>query len=378
MKRKLSQKAFKKILLDSYESGHLSCSALFTNLFNIFPDVYAFELKSDDKIDVNRITKDVIKEIFPNMLFTWSKATGNRITTSAIDDVDDNRDDENYMFIGNSYLESAINILTTDFICCIFAKQIAFYYKGYSLEEIQNITENILQKLPTKILTNESAKISLICSDGRDYFTTESSIKRTDIDVSLNYNDDFKSEYDKLIEFLNSRESGLALLWGIAGTGKTSLIRHLITNYPKEYILIPPGMMPHMGSPEFVSFIIGHKNSVFILEDCEQLLVDRQFNQFNNGISTILNMSDGLLSDIFNLKFICTFNSEISAIDKALTRPGRCYCNYEFKPLNKDKVKKLAEVNNIDLPEIKDMVLADLFNNNFETKTEKENKKIGF
>lgn len=377
MKRRLSQKDFKKMLLDSNDNNRLSCAKLFTHLYGVFPDIYAFNLKSGDKLDVNNIDDEILEKVFPTAQFTWSRASGSAVTTSAVDDLENEEEDE-FTYVNNSYLESALNIITDDYICSIFPEQIAFYYKDLTLDQIQVEAESLLQRLPHKPKVNEAAKISLICFDGRDYFTTESSIKATTIDLDLHYNDDFGDECTKIVEFLNSRESGLVLLHGPAGTGKTTFIRHLITNCPKEYILIPPGMMPHMGSPEFISFIISHKNSVFVLEDCEQLLVDRQFNQFNNGISTVLNMSDGLLSDIFNLKFICTFNAEISAIDPALTRPGRCYGNYKFKPLTKEKVAKLAEVNNIKLPEVKEMVLADLFNENFEAKPIEENKKIGF
>ena len=39
----------------------------------------------------------------------------------------------------------------------------------------------------------------------------------------------------------------------------------------------------------------------------------------------------------------CTFNTDIKNIDEALLRPGRCFVNYEFKPLSKDKSAKLLE-----------------------------------
>ena len=64
-------------------------------------------------------------------------------------------------------------------------------------------------------------------------------------------------------------------------------------------------------------------------------------------------MSDGLMSDIFNIKFICTFNADISKIDSALLRKGRCYANYTFKALDKDKVKHLSDKYNLGIKETK-------------------------
>lgn len=373
---RLNKKQLKDCIIKSYSHGSIQCNMFYHRIFGEYPSVYAFNLKEDDQIQVSAITNELLSKLFPNYIFTWGRASDSAQTTSAIDDYEEPFDDS-YLTIGGSYAEASINVVSQKYICCIYSGQIAFYYRDMTIEELRKEVQRIESELPKKDTESKPAKVSLICFDGRDYYTTESSIKRTTVDVDLQYNNDFKPEYEKIESFLDSRESGLVLLWGAPGTGKTTLIRHLITNIPREYILVPPGMMPHIAAPEFISFIISHKNSVFILEDCEQLLIDRQISSFNNGISTILNMSDGLLSDIFNLKFICTFNAEITAIDQALMRPGRCYANYKFDKLCKEKVIKLAEFNNIELKEPKDMALSDLFNNNFEEKP-KENKKIGF
>ena len=118
---------------------------------------------------------------------------------------------------------------------------------------------------------------------------------------------------------------------------------------------------------------------MFILEDCEQLLEDRGENQFNNAIATILNMADGLLSDIVNIKFICTFNAPITKIDPALLRKGRCMAKYEFGKLHADKVKILNDKYNLGHTEIKDMTLAEVYNPDKKDYTEETKQiKIGF
>jgi ATP-dependent 26S proteasome regulatory subunit len=103
----------------------------------------------------------------------------------------------------------------------------------------------------------------------------------------------------------------------------------------------------------------------------------REENRFGGAISNILNMSDGLMSDIFNIKFICTFNTDISNIDEALLRPGRCFVNYEFKALSKDKSTKLLESLGHKVDVQKEMTLAEIYNYDPNTiKTTK--KKVGF
>ena len=135
-----------------------------------------------------------------------------------------------------------------------------------------------------------------------------------------------------------------------------------------------------MGDPEFISYITSCRDYVFILEDCEQLLVDREENPWNNAITTILNMADGLLSDIVNIKFICTFNAKIDNIDPALLRKGRCFAKYEFNELCAEKVDRLNTKYNLGISEIKPMTLAEIYNAEKRDYSEESKKprKIGF
>ena len=371
-------KNLKNSILDSFDGPRVSSTKLFINLFDEHPNVYSFDLQQNQKIELSGVTKEMLNEIFDNVIVTWNNASGSAMSTSAVDD-EDNNDDE--IFFGLNFLQCSILVVTYQFICCIYSDSVTIFYIQHDLEWAKKEVERILTKLPRKDKDDNSAKVQLVCNNGSEYYTLKSSIKRTTINIEDSYNDDFKKEYDKLVDFLNSRESGLVLLHGQAGTGKTSLIRHLITNYPNEYIIVPNAVMSYISAPEFTGFVMEHKDSVFILEDCDTLLIDRNLNQFNNGISTILNMSDGILSDIFNLKFICTFNTDISAIDKALLRNGRCYVNYEFLPLAENKVEHLAKINQIKLPEIKKMTLADIFSKgNVEVidSSKNDDRKIGF
>lgn len=158
---------------------------------------------------------------------------------------------------------------------------------------------------------------------------------------------------------------------------KTSVIRNLITNHPAKYILITTSMAEHLAQPTFMTFMQNNKDSIFILEDCEQILVDRTAGNYSCAITNILNTADGLMSDIFNIKFICTFNADISKIDKALLRKGRCFVNYEFKELSEDKTKILLNRQGIELDSYKPMTLADIYNYT-DTDCTKQTNKIGF
>ena len=107
-------------------------------------------------------------------------------------------------------------------------------------------------------------------------------------------------------------------------------------------------------------------NSVFIIEDCENLVKSRESGDNNLIISDFLNITDGIYGDLFKMKFILTFNTDTRTIDPALLRKGRLKCKYQFGKLKGDKLKALAKKLGIeDLSEEKiktGMTLSDIFN----------------
>lgn len=213
----------------------------------------------------------------------------------------------------------------------------------------------------------------------RDGFSTNTLlIKAVDLNVKENYNDDLPD--DKIKEFLQAEnESGLLILHGKPGTGKTTYIRNLIRELnDKDFLILDSSVFDNITDSSFIQLLLEYKDCVVILEDCESMLADR--TDGNNKMASLLNLSDGILGDAFNLKFICTFNADINRIDQALLRKGRMKVKYEFKKLSKDKVKVLSDKYKLNIPEdkITDMYLSDIFNYNSDNGAQKDVKKIGF
>ena len=201
--------------------------------------------------------------------------------------------------------------------------------------------------------------------------TIESSFKDWTTNIELNYNDDVP--YQEINEEVQKEKSSLIMLYGVPGTGKSSLIKSIVNdNLNKEFIYIDSPLLTSLSNGQFLEFLNDHRGSVFILEDCEKAILDRETSG-NDTINTILNITDGIVAESLNCKLICTFNCGIDKIDKALLRAGRLSILYEFKPLTVEKAKAIY-------PEAtKEMTLADAHNatvkTDFRTKTQ---KKIGF
>ena len=364
--------------LNSY--GNLSKSAYYMQKCNCVPSVYAYSFDKR-QINLDIIDEKKLKEIFPNLIDYWSTRNQTEATTSAVDEIERDDDDEilEDVYIDGHYQDIGITVFEDNILWDIKTGGISCFFTG-SIDIIKEKIKNLLSKLPFKEEKPKEAEVKLVAYDGRDYYTITSKVKETSINLEENYNDDFIPVYNDIVKFLDQRESGLIILSGEIGSGKSYLIRHLLSQHPKEYIIVTNAIASHLANPEFVAFMLEHKDSIFILEDCEQILMDRSENSFGGAIANILNMSDGLMSDIFNVKFLCTFNADINKIDPALLRKGRCYARYEFGKLSADKVEKFCKSHNIELPEYKEMTLGELYNQDVsdDYKIDKSKKKIGF
>lgn len=205
-----------------------------------------------------------------------------------------------------------------------------------------------------------------IVTYAHNYFSLkQSQINKTSLKINQHYNDDFSPIATEIEKFLlEDNRSGLVILHGKQGTGKTSYIRHLINLGKKKMIYMGGDLIDKLSDPTFITFIRQQKNSILIVEDCEELLASRNgSNRMNAGLVNILNISDGLLSDELCIKFICTFNAPLKDMDQALLRKGRLAARYEFKELTTDKVNQLIEEEGLNIPQQKvPMTLAEIYN----------------
>lgn len=151
--------------------------------------------------------------------------------------------------------------------------------------------------------------------------------------VRKNYANKTQSEIDTLVSLLKDEtlRSGIIILNGPVGTGKSFLIRALLSDISRRQsvILSPPEyFMSNIGMMH--SVIADYTKSFVILEDLgEMLAIDSSVR--NAGItSNLLNATSGLLSLLSDTIFILTFNHDIGKLDPAFLRPGRCIGKIEI------------------------------------------------
>ena len=250
------------------------------------------------------------------------------------------------------------------------------YHDGSQDEFINNCTT--LMKRYKEKKRRKPLEINLISRGRNGLELKQLEVKRTKLDLNLFYEDDFKATSELIFKRLsNDKDKGIVLLHGIPGTGKTTYLRHLIGKIKKRILFVSPSIAGDITSPDFIQLLVNNPNSVLIIEDAENVIVDRKLSN-NGAVSNLLNVSDGLLADFLNVQIICTFNSPLTLVDSALTRKGRLIARYEFGKLGITKAQKLSDHLGFNNQIIKPMTIAEITNQH-ETEPEAEKVKvIGF
>lgn len=139
------------------------------------------------------------------------------------------------------------------------------------------------------------------------------------------------------------------VLYGDPGTGKTTFIKRMLQGIGFEdertiSVIDTPGVM---NSPELVNNIYTSKHKdIFIFEDVDRHLYSRE--EGNDIMAGLLNAAEGLASP--DVKIIISTNiKNLSDIDSALIRPGRCFKTLEFLKLEKEQQFNVRQFLGLDV-----------------------------
>jgi len=252
-----------------------------------------------------------------------------------------------------------------------------FYTESY--RETFKKLKKAIDKFKVKEEDSKEDKVNFICQYNGGMELMEKELKKLEVYPHEDY--ELSLPFEKIKIDIGSNRSGLILFTGSPGTGKSSLVRHLISICNKKFVYIPVNVAQVLSDPSFINFAMENlSNSVIIIEDAETVLADRQ-KSYNAAASTLLNLTDGLLGELLGIRVLATINTE-DGVDSALLRKGRLLSKVTFDKLGHEKAKKILKRIGKEKYEIKENTkysLAELYNVDVENgEEEKERRKIGF
>ena len=336
----------------AFGNHYIETRNLYVNKFNRQPNVAEItDVKLSTVFDLIKSKKyGKVKNIFQSNEYNWGK--------------------------NEAEYDKTIFILNHKMMISLSYDDVIIYYQNSQYEKVKAMIDEF--KNHKADCKEDDFEMNIITVSNGSLELKTINITPTELDLDLYYNDDFKVVDATIKERLGKeKDKGIILLHGLPGTGKTTYLRHLIGSLKKKVMFVSPSVASNLMNPEFMDLLIDNPNSVLVIEDAENIIMDRRFSS-QSSVSNLLNISDGLLSDCLNVQIICTFNSELSFVDSALMRKGRLIAKYEFGKLDVVKANKLSKhlglLNEITKP----MTLAEITNpedNHYEAK---QHTVIGF
>ena len=151
---------------------------------------------------------------------------------------------------------------------------VRFLYRETNLAKVEELMTGVKKFKARK--KRDKPEISLLVVSRNGIDTKSLTVSKPKLSIEDNYNSDFKEIHQTIIKRLSTKnDKGLVLLHGKPGTGKTSYIRYLISCIKKNVIFLPPNMASEITNPNLVSILIDNPNSIFVIEDAENIIMDR-------------------------------------------------------------------------------------------------------
>lgn len=193
-------------------------------------------------------------------------------------------------------------------------------------------------------------------------------------ELSGNYDGNVAKGMERLFALKSCPKERLILWHGQPGTGKTHALRALLREWQSwcDAAFITDAERFVGGAPTYlfqvsrfgggrVAAQANERSKLIILEDAGELMTTEARSMIGQGLSRLLNLTDGLMGQGLNVMVLITTNEPLSSMHPAVVRPGRCLSEMEFGPLSVEAANRWLRARGSDVTVAKPTPLAQLY-----------------
>jgi hypothetical protein len=164
--------------------------------------------------------------------------------------------------------------------------------------------------------------------------------------------------------------AGALLLWhGAPGTGKTHALRALVRSWrtwcSAHYVTDPERFLS--GTSYLMEVATAHRGEdeppwrLLVLEDAGELMAASARSEAGQGLSRVLNLTDGMLGQGVKCILLVTTNEPLGRLHPAVHRPGRCWASVSFEPFGAAEATAWLAARGVCRDATGPMTLAELY-----------------